>query len=122
MSYYFKKGKNATEMQKSFVQFMENVLWVIKCVKSGLQSSVLEISQWTKLHHQVDQFEVDSSQIKTLTESNQHYTVWETADILKISRSSVENLLHQFGYVNHFDVWIPWKKNFLTLFLRMILY
>ena len=41
MSYYFKKGKNATEMQKRFVQFMENVLWLIKCVKSGLQSSVL---------------------------------------------------------------------------------
>ena len=109
MSYYFKKGKNATEMQKSFVQFMENVLWVIKRVKSGLQSSVLEISQWTRLHHQVDQLEVDSSQIKTLTESNQHYTMWETADILKISRSSVENLLHQFGYVNHFDVWVPHK-------------
>ena len=26
MLYYFKKGKNATEMQKRFVQFMENVL------------------------------------------------------------------------------------------------
>ena len=29
--------------------------------------------------------EVDSDQIETLIENNQHYTMWETADILKIS-------------------------------------
>ena len=77
---------------------------------------MLEISHWTNLYHQVDQLEVDSSQIKTLTESNQHYTMWEIADILKISRSSVENLLRQLGYVNHFDIWVPHKlseKNLL---------
>ena len=37
---YFKKGKNATEMQKKkrekFVQHMEKVLWLIECVRSGL--------------------------------------------------------------------------------------
>ena len=27
--------------------------------------------------------EVDSDQIQTLTENNQHYTMWEVADILK---------------------------------------
>ena len=31
--------------------------------------------------------EVDSDQIKTLIENNQHYTMQETADILKISKS-----------------------------------
>ena len=31
--------------------------------------------------------EVDSNQIKTLIENNQHYTTWEIADILKISKS-----------------------------------
>ena len=30
--------------------------------------------------------EVDSSQIKTLIENNQCYTMWEVADILKISK------------------------------------
>ena len=30
---------------------------------------------------------VDSDQIKTLIENNQHYTTWEIADILKISKS-----------------------------------
>ena len=31
--------------------------------------------------------EVDSNQIKTLTENNQHYTMWEIANALKISKS-----------------------------------
>ena len=37
---------------------------------------------------------VDSNQSKTLIENNRHYTTWETADILKISKSIVigENL------------------------------
>ncbi|KAM7237442.1 hypothetical protein CapIbe_011686, partial [Capra ibex] len=37
------------------------------------------------------------------------YTTQEIVNILKISRSSVENHLHQLGYVNHFDVWVPHK-------------
>ena len=48
--------------------------------------------------------EVDSNQIKTVIENNQYYTTQEIADILKISKSSFENHLHQPGYVNHFDV------------------
>ena len=32
--------------------------------------------------------EVDSEQIETLIENNQHYTTWEIADILKIPRST----------------------------------
>ena len=39
--------------------------------------------------------EVDSDQIQTLIENNQHYTTRKIADILKISKSSVENHLHQ---------------------------
>ena len=31
--------------------------------------------------------EVDSDQIKTVIENNQHYTTWEVAYILKISKS-----------------------------------
>ena len=31
--------------------------------------------------------EVDSDQIETLIENNQCYTTWETADILKVSKS-----------------------------------
>ena len=44
MFYYFKKGKNTTEMKKKIVQCVEKVLWVIVCVKSVLQiSSTIDI-------------------------------------------------------------------------------
>ena len=33
----------------------------------------------------------------------------EIADILRISKSSFENHVHQIGYVNHFDVSVPCK-------------
>ena len=38
MLYHFKKGKNATEMQKNkrFLLCVEKVLWLTECVKSGL--------------------------------------------------------------------------------------
>ena len=42
--------------------------------------------------------------------------MWEIADILKISTSSTENQLHQLGYVNHFDVWVPQKLREKELF------
>ena len=33
----------------------------------------------------------------------------ETGDILKGWKSSVKNHLHQQGYINRFDVWVPQK-------------
>ena len=60
--------------------------------------------------------EVDSDQVETLTESSQRYTTQEIADIFRISKSNVENHLHQLGYVHRFDVWVPHKlskKNLL---------
>ena len=53
--------------------------------------------------------EVDRDQIESLTENNQHYTMQEIANILKMSKSSTENHLHQLGYVNHFEVCVPQK-------------
>ena len=41
------------------------------------------------------QVEVDSDQTETLIENNQHYIMWEIAQILKISKSNVENQLYQ---------------------------
>ena len=68
--------------------------------------------------------EVDSNQIETLIENNQYYSMQKTADILKISKSNVEKYLHQLGYFNHFDVWVPPKLNrkILASFLHVILY
>ena len=61
-------------------------------------------------------FEVESDQIETLTENDQRYTTKEKADIFKISKSSTENHLHQLGYVNRFDVWVPHKLSEKNVF------
>ena len=81
-----RKVKTQLKHKKSFAQCMEKVLWWMECVRSSLQSFVLEISCWTMLHGQVDQLKL-TNQIETLIENNQCYTMWETANILKISKS-----------------------------------
>ena len=111
-----RKVKTRLKRKKWFVQCMEKVLWLIERVKSGLQSFMLEISRWTMLHSRA--VEVDSDLFETLIENHQRYTMQETADILKISKSSAENHLHQLSYVNCFDVWAPHKlseENLLDL-------
>ena len=60
--------------------------------------------------------EVDRNQTETLTENNQCHTMQEIAGILKLTKSSLENHLYQFGYVNHFDVWVPRKLSQKNLF------
>ena len=84
--YYFKKGKNATEMQKKiFIVYGEGAVTDQTCEK------------WFAKFHAGDSspddapqsgrpVEVDSDQIKMLIENNQHYTTQEIADILKISK------------------------------------
>ena len=47
--YYFKKGKKATKTHK-LVQCIEKVLRFIQCIKRGVQSFMLEFSQWMMLH------------------------------------------------------------------------
>ena len=41
--------------------------------------------------------EVDSNQMETLIENNQRFTMWKIANILKISKLSIENHLYQLG-------------------------
>ena len=53
---------------------MEKVLWLIKRVKSGLQSCVLEIFLLDDAPQSGRSVEVASEQIETFIETNQHYT------------------------------------------------
>ena len=85
MLYYFKKGKNVTEMQKKkIVQCMEKVLW------SNMSIVVFKVLCW---RFQLDNaprsgrpVEIDSDQIETLIENSQRYTTQGRANILKISK------------------------------------
>ena len=54
--------------------------------------------------------EADGDQIKTLIENGQHYTMWEIADTLKISKST--KLLLNMKNVS----FILWKKVLYELF------
>ena len=54
--------------------------------------------------------QLDSDQINILIDNNQCYTTWKMADILKISKSSVENNFHQLGYVHYIDIWVPHEQ------------
>ena len=63
---------------------VEKVQGLIECVKSGLQSFMLEISHWTMLHGQFGRpVEVDSDQIETLIDNNQCSTTQKVADIFQ---------------------------------------
>ena len=63
MLYYFKKGKNSTEMHKKIcAAYGEGA--VTERVKSGLQSFVLEISQWMMLHDWEDQLKLIAIKLK----------------------------------------------------------
>ena len=53
--------------------------------------------------------EIDSNQIDVLIENDPCYTMQETCDILKISKSTIENHLHKPGHVNCFDGWVLHK-------------
>ena len=50
MLYYFKKGKNANEMQKKICAVYGEGAVTDQMCQSGLQSCMLGISCWTMLH------------------------------------------------------------------------
>ena len=105
--YYFKKGKNATETHKKIcLVHGEDAVTDQTCQKWFVQFRAGDFSL-DNAPGSGRPIEVDSNQIETLIENNQHYTTWEIADMLKISKSSTENHLHQLVYVSHFGVWLP---------------
>ena len=99
-----RKVKNATETQKKIcAAYGEDAVTDRTCQKwfAKFRAGDFSLADAPRLGRPV---EVDSDQIETLIENTEHYTMREIADILKISKSSVENHLHQLGYVNRFDV------------------
>ena len=76
MLYYFKKGKNATEMQKKICAVYGEGAVTDQMCQSGLKSLCLGRS-----------VAVDSDRIETLIENNQCSTMRQIANILKIPKS-----------------------------------
>ena len=87
MLYYFKKGKNATELQKNnCVVCGEGAVTDQRC-----QEWFAKFPAWDFLLGDAAQsgrpVEADSDQIETFTENSHHYTMGEIAGTLKISIS-----------------------------------
>ena len=122
MHYYFKKGKNATEMQKKrCAVYGKGAVSDRTCQKwfTKFRAGEFSLDNAPRSGRPV---EVDSDQIKTLIENKQRYTMREIANILKIPKSSVENHLLHLGYVNRFDVWDPHKLSEKNLLDRISAY
>ena len=113
MLYYLNKYKNEAEMQKEkiYAVYWEGAVTDLTCQKwsAKLCAGDFSLNDVPWLGRPV---EVDSNQTETLIENNQHYPITlmqEIADILKISKSSIEIHLHQLSYIHSFDVWVPYK-------------
>ena len=94
----------------------ETVVTVSPCPKWFVKFCAADVSQSGR------PVEVDSDQIETLIENNQHYTTQKIDDILKYPNQALKIIC--INLVNHFDVWVPhkWKKSFLTIFPHAVLY
>ena len=86
MLYYFKKGKNTTEMQEKICAvYGEGAVTDQTCQKwfVKFRAGDLSLDDAPQSGRPV---EVDSDQIETLIENNQCYTTRKVADILKIPK------------------------------------
>ena len=87
MLYYFKKGKNTTEtLKKICAVYREGAVTDQTCPKWFVKFCAGDFSL-DDAPRSDRPVEVDSDQMETLIENNQHYTTQERADILKISKS-----------------------------------
>ena len=87
MFYYFKKGKNIAEVQKKICAvYGEGAVMDQMCQKWFAKFCAgdfwKDIATWP-----CRPVEIDSDEIETLIENHQYYTMWEIADIFKISKS-----------------------------------
>ena len=84
MLYYFKKGKNASEVQKKICAVNEEGAVTMDCVKSGLWSSMLEISHWPMLHNWSDELKLIVIKLNINWEQSTLYQAgdgWHTQNI-----------------------------------------
>ncbi|XP_032690173.1 histone-lysine N-methyltransferase SETMAR-like [Odontomachus brunneus] len=63
--------------------------------------------------------QIDSDRWKAIIDTSPYYTTREIADVLQISKSSVENYLHQLGYVSRLDVRVPHELSEAHLIQRI---
>jgi len=106
--FYIKKDENAAQVYKK-----------IQCITYGKNALKEYVCQkWFARFHSRDFSVKDAlrsvkigSKIKSLIDINPRYMTREIANISQISKSSMENHLHQLDYVSWLDVWVLHKLN-----------
>ena len=108
MLYYFKKGKNTTEMQKEICAVYGEST-VTERVKSGLRIFVLEISHWIMLHHWVDQMKLIAIKSKHLLRTMNIISlrIWLTFSKYQINKAIGENEKCVFYFMEK-NIWNFW--------------
>ena len=94
-------------MQKK-KQRMEKALWLIKWVKAGLWSFILEISHWTVFPGHVDLFKLTAIKL-THPMRTIHVIACRREPTCSSYLNQVLKISYISVYVNHFDVWVPHK-------------
>ncbi|KAL1139196.1 hypothetical protein AAG570_009255 [Ranatra chinensis] len=103
--FYFKKGKKAAETcRKICAVYGEDAVTERVCQKwfSRFRSGNFSVQDAPRSGRPT---EINSDEVKEMVDTNPRYTTRQIADILKISKSSVENHLHQLSHVSRLDVW-----------------
>ena len=95
---------------------MEKVLWLIACVRSGLQNFLVLLTFFWSVILCCGAVLCIGRCLAAPLASPHSQPIVGDCDILKISKSSVENHLHQLGYVNHFNVWVLHKLSKKNLY------
>ena len=104
MLYYFKKGKNATATYtytKVCAVCREGAVidWMCQKWFARFHTGGFCLDGIQHSGRPVKDRERDRDPTETLNENNQCYTTWERADILKISKSSMENHLRHLMFI-----------------------
>ena len=101
-SYYallFQERWKQSWSRKRFVQCLEKMLWLIKCLRSGLQSFVLEIFCWRMLLcSQIDQ-------LKLIAQSNQDIN-WEQSTSYHVGKSQHTQNIHIKRWKSFAPAWL----------------
>ena len=115
MLYYFKKGKNTTEMQnKICAVYGEGAVTDQTCQKRFVKFRAGDFSL-DDAPRSGRPGEVESHQIETLIENNQRYSTWEIADILKISKPKLLVKMKNVFYFMEKTKWTFCPTQYISL-------
>ncbi|XP_014781989.1 histone-lysine N-methyltransferase SETMAR-like [Octopus bimaculoides] len=119
MLFYFRKGKKATETCRKLCNvYGKNAVSERVCQKwfARFRSGNFSVRN---APHSSRRKEIDIDQLRAVVKQSCSLTSRQIADILNISKTSVENEFHKLGYFSKVDVSVPHKLTEANLVQRV---